>query len=37
MRHVMRNAVGLAVGPDGALYISGDKAGMVYRIRYAGS
>ncbi len=28
--------VGLAVGPDGALYVSDDKAGMVYRIRYAG-
>ena len=26
--------VGLAVGPDGALYISDDKAGMIYRITY---
>ncbi len=26
--------VGLAVGPDGALYISEDKGGMVYRITY---
>jgi glucose/arabinose dehydrogenase len=29
--------VGLAVGPDGALYVSDDKAGMIYRISYAGS
>jgi len=28
--------VGLAVGPDGALYVSDDKAGMIYRISYAG-
>ena len=28
--------VGLAVGPDGALYISDDKAGMIYRISYKG-
>lgn len=26
--------VGVIVGPDGALYISDDKAGMVYRIAY---
>ncbi len=25
--------VGLAIGPDGALYVSDDKAGMVHRIR----
>jgi len=28
--------VGLAVGPDGALYLSDDKAGMIYRISYKG-
>ncbi len=27
--------VGLAVGPDGALYVSDDKAGLVYRITYS--
>lgn len=28
--------VGLAVGPDGALYASDDKAGVIYRIAYTG-
>ncbi len=28
--------VGLAVGPDGALYLSDDAAGLIYRIKYSG-
>lgn len=28
--------VGLAVGPDGALYVSDDRAGVVYRVTYSG-
>lgn len=28
--------VGLAVGPDGALYLSDDAAGLIYRISYSG-
>lgn len=28
--------VGLAVGPDGALYVSDEKGGFIYRISYAG-
>ena len=26
--------VGLAIGPNGALYVSDDKAGVIYRIAY---
>ena len=29
--------VGLALGPDGALYLSDDKGGRIWRITYAGS
>ena len=29
--------VGLAIGPDGALYASDDKAGVIYRIAYTGN
>ncbi len=29
--------VGLAVGPDGSLFVSDDKGGIIYRISYAGS
>jgi glucose/arabinose dehydrogenase len=29
--------VGLAVGPEGALYVSDDKGGFIYRIGYEGS
>ncbi len=28
--------VGVIVGPDGALYLSDDKAGFIYRIAYSG-
>ena len=27
---------GLAIGPDGALYVSDDKGGFIYKIRYTG-
>jgi glucose/arabinose dehydrogenase len=29
--------VGLAVGPDGAMYVSDDLAGVIYRVTYAGT
>jgi glucose/arabinose dehydrogenase len=29
--------VGLAVGPDGALYVSDDKGGLIYRIEWTGN
>ena len=28
--------VGLAVGPDGSLFVSDDKAGIIYRVAYVG-
>ncbi len=28
--------VGLAIGPDGALYVSDDKGGFIYRVQYVG-
>lgn len=31
---VQGRPVGLAVGPDGALYVSDDKGGLIYRIQY---
>lgn len=33
---VQGRPVGLAVGPDGALYVSDDKGGFIYRISYSG-
>ena len=33
----MHRPSGLAVGPDGALYVSDDKAGRIWRITYAGN
>ncbi|HEY4032393.1 MAG TPA: hypothetical protein VGL94_00330 [Ktedonobacteraceae bacterium] len=35
-KQVLGRPVGLAVGPDGALYVSDDGAGRVYRISYGG-
>ncbi len=34
--HVLGRPVGLAVGPDGALYVSDDTGGVIYRITYGG-
>ena len=36
-KQVSGRPVGLAVGPDGALYVSDDSGGFIYRITYAGS
>jgi glucose/arabinose dehydrogenase len=36
-RQVSGRPVGLAVGPDGALYVSDDSGGFIYRITYASS
>ena len=33
---VLGRPVGLAVGPDGALYVSDDLGGVIYRIAYSG-
>jgi glucose/arabinose dehydrogenase len=34
--HVSGRPVGLAIGPDGALYVSDDTGGFIYRIQYQG-
>lgn len=36
-REAAHRPVGLAVGPDGSLYVSEDQGGFLYRIRYVGS
>jgi glucose/arabinose dehydrogenase len=36
-REAAHRPVGLAVGPDGSLYVSDDQGGFLYRIRYVGS
>ena len=36
-KQVSGRPVGLAVGPDGALYVSDDNGGFIYRIDYTGS
>jgi glucose/arabinose dehydrogenase len=35
-QEVTGRPVGLAIGPDGALYISDDKGGIIYRVQYVG-
>jgi glucose/arabinose dehydrogenase len=34
--HVSGRPVGLTIGPDGALYVSDDSGGFIYRIQYEG-
>ncbi len=34
--HAIGRPVGVTAGPDGALYVSDDKAGLIYRITYTG-
>ncbi|HEX6970900.1 MAG TPA: sorbosone dehydrogenase family protein [Limnochordia bacterium] len=35
-RRAWGRPVGLAVGPDGALYVSDDRLGVIYRVRFTG-
>ena len=36
-RGALHRPTGLAVGPDGSLYVSDDRGGRIYRIVYTGS